>query len=186
MAFNSDEIKLEPIQLPYKATDSWLAVEYPEDLSDILHNTISFVLNFPDTFDSTQFQCGIIIDDWTESIPNKSELTGVTVHYNQPNAAPPQTLLLAIAPEEKGSWSWNTLIAILDDTLERAKLRAVEPDLIDSTNNAIMLPALISEFTADQSNISLDLTLNINAVASQVTNYTTNLKQEHAIRIQSN
>ena len=36
-----------------------------------------------------------------------SENTGISFRFNQPNAVPPQALLLAVTPEETGSWSWD-------------------------------------------------------------------------------
>ncbi len=30
-----------------------------------------------------------------------------------------------------GTWSWEALLAIVRDTMLRAKLRAVEPDMLD-------------------------------------------------------
>ena len=50
-------------------------------------------------------------------IPNRVETTGIAVHYNQPNAQPPQTLLLAVAPQLTGSWTWAALLGVLGDTL---------------------------------------------------------------------
>ncbi len=167
-SFEHGEISLDAIQLPYKANDTWLAAEYPDTIGEILHNTVSVVMNFPEGFEPALSQSGILIDDWTEVIPNRSEVTGVSINCNQPNAAPPQAILLAITPEEKGHWSWNDLVEILDDTLTRAKLRAVEPDMIDQTNLAVLFPALVSEFSAQQNNISLDYALNISKVNEAV------------------
>ena len=56
----------------------------------------------------------MLLDDWTEEIPTASETTGISFRFNQPNAAPPQTLLLAVTPEETGSWDWDDLVGILE------------------------------------------------------------------------
>jgi hypothetical protein len=105
-------------------------------------------------------QSGVLLDDWTEEIPTTSETTGISFRFNQPNAMPPQTLLLAVTPEETGSWDWDDLVGILADTLRRAKRRAVEPaqlEKLGSTWNAIA-PALVSEFsTLARNDVSLDL-----------------------------
>lgn len=73
---------------------------------------------------------------------------------------PPQALLLAVTPEETGSWSWDDLVGTLTDTLARAKRRAVEPAQLEKNGliwNA-MSPALVSEFsTLDKADVSLDL-----------------------------
>ena len=74
-----------------------------------------------------------MIDEWTEVVPVEKETTGVAFHYNRPNAQAPQALLLAVAPQLRGSWRWDDLVAIVTETLERAKMRAVEPDMVMQT-----------------------------------------------------
>jgi hypothetical protein len=64
-----------------------------------------------------------------------------------------------------GHWSWDTLVNIVNDTLRRAKLRAVEPHLLDAHKEnaelSVLLPAIISEFQQYDLNVSLDLRLNL-------------------------
>jgi hypothetical protein len=101
-----------------------------------------------------ELQCGILIDEWTELVPDKQETTGIAFHYDQPNAMPPQALLLAVTPEIKGNWTWQDLMDILNDTLDRAKTRAVEPDQIDNSAYAQFLPALLTAFSSSPVTIS--------------------------------
>jgi hypothetical protein len=77
---------------------------------------------------------------------------------------PPQALLLAVTPEETGAWSWEKLLGILNDTLLRAKLRAVEPRLLDTLqrpDTGVLLPAILSTFSQYGLDISLDYRLNV-------------------------
>ena len=39
------------------------------------------------------------IDELIERIPADQEDTGVAMHFDAPNTEPPQTMLLAVAPE---------------------------------------------------------------------------------------
>src|SRR4030095_8754506 len=97
---------------------------------------------------------------WTEEIPTAQETTGISFRFNQPNAAPPQTLLLVVTPEETGSWSWDDLVGTLNDTLDRAKRRAIELSQLEQQGMAwnAFAPALVSEFsTLAQNDVSLDL-----------------------------
>jgi hypothetical protein len=166
--FNEQVLVGEPYQLPYKLGDTWLATVFPDGTS-IDHDTISVVGYYPQGFNSAQEQCGFLVDEWTESIPNHDEVTGITFNYNQPNSAPPQALLLAMSPQETGQWTWDDLVATVLDTFARAKRRAVEPDIIDKqTGLSTLLPALLSEFSTGKNNISLDLALNIQYVREQV------------------
>ncbi len=163
-------LELELIQLPYRKKDSWLAVEFPatDELTqkpfNIAHDTLSIVAHGPGVFVPASKQSGLLVDDWVEFIPSQETLTGITFNYNQPNACPPQTLLLAVTPEERGRWSWEALVGILNDTLQRAKRRAVEPQVLDGLNKpelAVLLPALVADFSQYDLNISLDYRLNM-------------------------
>ena len=156
-----------PIQIPFRNNDSWLALELPATDPDdptkpfgISRDTLSIAAHGNTAFQPGLKQSGVMIDDWTEEIPTATETTGIAFRYNQPNAAPPQTLLLAVTPEETGSWNWDDLVGILNDTLQRAKRRAVEPDQLEKQSpvwNALA-PALVSEFsTIQQADVSLDL-----------------------------
>lgn len=172
---NADELTLEVVQLPYRTKDSWLSVEFPEKdkLSgkpfNIVHDTLSIVTHGEGTFTPAAKRAGLLIDDWTEMIPTNSETTGITFNYNQPNALPPQALLLAVTPEIKGHWTWDDLMGILNDTLHRAKLRAVEPQLLDNLIRPevnVLRPALLADFTQYDLNVALDYRMNLLALAT--------------------
>ena len=122
------------MQVPFRDKDSWLAVEFPEkDPIDptkpfgISRDTLSITPHGAAAFKAGARQRGVLLDEWTEEIPTASENTGISFRFNQPNAVPPQALLLAVTPEETGSWNWDDLVGTLTDTLARAKRRAVEP-----------------------------------------------------------
>jgi hypothetical protein len=167
--YNDDQLLLAPVQLPFRANDNWLAVEFPEKNADnspftIIDDTISVVIHGEGAFTTASAQCGLLIDEWTEVVPGKEALTGLTFNYNQPDAMPPQALLLAVTPQETGAWSWEKLVGILNDTLLRAKLRAVEPQLLDKLqrpDTGVLLPAVMSEFSQYGLDISLDYRLNV-------------------------
>lgn len=169
-----EDLKVDAVQLPYRAKDSWLAVEFPEtdvvtgEPFNIVHDTLSVVVH-GDAFTPAARQSGLLIDDWTETIPTAEETTGITFNYNQPNATPPQALLLAVTPQVKGHWTWEDLTGILNDTLQRAKLRAVEPRLLDEVDHtavSVLRPALVADFTQYDLNVSLDYRLNLIMLAN--------------------
>ena len=171
-ALNDTRLELSPVQVPYRPNDSWLAVELPEldpnntDPDDpekkfgISRDTLSIAAHGAAAFQAGARQSGVLIDDWTEEIPTASETTGISFRFNQPNAMPPQTLLLAVTPEETGAWDWDDLVGILADTLRRAKRRAVEPEQLEATGSVwnAFAPALVSELsTLFRNDVSLDL-----------------------------
>ena len=166
-ALSDTPLPMRPVQVPYRELDSWLAVEFPEsDPLDptrpfgISRDTLSITAHGTAAFDSATPQRGLLLDEWTEEIPTSRENTAITFRFNQPNAVPPQTLLLAVTPEETGSWRWDALVGTLNDTLARAKRRAVEPAQLEKEGlvwNALA-PATVSEFsTAAAADVSLDL-----------------------------
>lgn len=151
------------LQLPFKEKDSWLAVEFPEtDEATGLPfqpsaDTLSCVVFGEAAFNANALQSGLLLDEWTETIPAKEETTGLTFHYNQPNAEPPQTLLLAVCPDSTETWSWNALLGTVLDTFQRAKMRAVEPKhLYDNAVVNSLLPAVIAPINVRNANFSLD------------------------------
>ncbi len=169
--FNADRLSLLPIQLPYRAGDSWLAVEFPiTDPLDptqpfnIEHDTLSITIHGNAAFVPAAAQCGLLIDDWTEDIPTRKQTSGIAFNYDQPNVTPPQALLLAVPPNLKGHWTWDDLVGILNDTLLRAKLRAVEPQLLDTLDKAevgVLLPAILADFSQYDLSVALDYRLTI-------------------------
>jgi hypothetical protein len=175
---NGVTLPVKPVQVPYSAGDTWLAVGFPDvDPFDptkpftVKKDTLSVVIHGDQAFAPGQPHCGLLIDDWTESIPTPEQITGITFNYNQPNSFPPQAILLAVPPVIKGAWDWNELVNILNDTLLRAKLRAVEPQLLATVNKvetSVLLPAVLSNFTQFDLDISLDYRMNLQYVQEKL------------------
>ena len=177
----NDELKLEPIQLCTTKLNYWVGMEFPvnPDPSDPTMqppkgDVLSLVLeNNTPGFDISN---GMIIDDWVEMIPIKEVTTGVAFHYDQPNAKPPQSLIMAVTPEIKGNWSWKNVIDTIIETMELAKKRAVEPDelaktLVETetvTNNMLfshILPCVLTEISQKNVTISGNLNAALDAVS---------------------
>lgn len=155
--FDREPTSLQPLQLPFDPKAHWIAVEYPEvaiedlDLPTVFvprGEFLSIVRDLPEGHDAEDEQAGLLIDEWSEVIPNRFETTGIAAHYDQPNTEPPQCVLLAVSPTFKGHWEWNDLVDTLIDTFDRAKRRAVEPDFLRTTPYAQLLPAVLSTFTS--------------------------------------
>lgn len=68
----------------------------------------------------------VVLDDWTELAPAPTATTGVALPFDAPRAQPPQTILLAVAPPER-AWTVELLAATIAETVEVARLRAVDP-----------------------------------------------------------
>jgi hypothetical protein len=155
--FDREPLPLEPLQLPFDKKAHWIAMEYPEVPIELLDDPnvfvprgefLSIVQELPAGHDADDAQAGLLIDEWSEVIPNRFETTGIAAHYDQPNTEPPQCVLVAVSPTIKGRWEWNDLVDTLIDTFDRAKRRAVEPDFLRITPYAQLLPAVLSTFTS--------------------------------------
>jgi predicted nucleic acid-binding Zn-ribbon protein len=149
-------LEIAPLQFPFRSGDSWLGAEYPPTL-EVVHDTVSIVQHLPQGFAAAGAQCGLLVDEWTESVPLREEVTGLCFNFNAPNSAPPQAVLLAVSPRETGSWSWDDLVDSVLDTFRRARLRAIEPDVIgDMAGIGTLLPAVVAEFGTSAASVSLD------------------------------
>ncbi|MEK6281674.1 MAG: hypothetical protein AABN95_15065 [Acidobacteriota bacterium] len=156
-AFADESLTFKPLQLPFDKKAHWIALEFPKvkpeqlDDQDVFvpqNDFLSVVRQLPEDYDATGAQSGLLIDEWNEVIPNRTETTGIAIHYNQPNTEPPQCLLMAVSPNVNGRWEWDDLVDTVIDTFDRAKRRAVEPDFLRPTAYAQLLPAVLSSFTS--------------------------------------
>src|SRR4030095_4175875 len=95
--------------------------------------------------------------EWTEVVPAETETTGLTFHFDKPNAEPPQAMLLALPSSATGAWTWDDLVATLHETLDLARLRAVGPKELDQTALSVFLPATILATTWHPITISANL-----------------------------
>jgi hypothetical protein len=150
------------VQLPLHAagTDKWLGLEIPAGY-EVAGDTLSLVMELPAGYNAAQPQAGILLDEWTEAIPDPNVTTGIAMNYDDPNNEAPQSLLLAVTPEIKGRWLWNDLMDTLNETLDMAKKRAVEPDMIQQTILSQVLPAIMAPVNGTSAAPGLDFGRNI-------------------------
>ena len=164
---NSGQLDLNVVQLPLLPLNTssvpevrWLGVEYPDGY-EVPDEVLSLVFKLPSTYNAMNLQAGILVDEWTEEIPVKMAHTGIAVHFNNPDSEPAQTCLLAVSPNETGNWSWDDLMDTIEETLGWAKKRAVEPDHLNDTLFAQMLPATYAAISGTDDSPTLDYGRNI-------------------------
>lgn len=157
-SFQEKQLAIHIMQLPYETDDSWLGLEFPAGmqvgkgkLSMLVHHY--FPQNTNPDWGASDFS-GLLLDEWVEEIPGKEELTGISFQYNQPDSQPPQALLLAISPTEGKNWSWDNLSDIIEDTLRRAKQRAVGTSELAKTDWIGVLPGALAELSDTKANVS--------------------------------
>jgi hypothetical protein len=136
---------LVPLQFPVRPGDAWIGTAYGDSLAP---GDVASVVLLEPMPPLAATVCGLVIDDWTELVPAARETTGIAFHFNRPNSAAPQSLLLAVAPQLQGTWRWEDLVAVVLETFDRAKRRAVEPDLLMQTAYFQGLPTTLTEFSS--------------------------------------
>lgn len=150
-------------QLPLTTGDNyWLGMEFP-DGHEVPDDNLSLVMQLPAVYDnlSSALHAGFILDEWIEELPEQNASTGIAIHYDNPNSEPPQVCLLAVTPEVTGNWKWDDLMETLNETLDWAKKRAVDPDLIKTTPLSQVLPATMASLTGSGDAPTLDYGRNI-------------------------
>jgi hypothetical protein len=159
--------QLTPMQLPYKADDLWLALEYPSDY-EFDGDRLLLAMVYAKPFNKNEVQAGLLVDEWVEVVPTRNETTGIAFHYDAPNSEPPNTCLLAVSPELTGQWQWDDLIATINETLDLSKQRAVEPTHIDDTKFAQFLPATMVPTTRYLITQATNLLANVGKINAEV------------------
>lgn len=162
-AFQSSvELSLKPLQFPYIADDRWLALQFKDTSENFkpVGDKLLYTAHFALPYDKAKPVCGIVVDEWTEVLPAEEETTGIVFHYDQPNSEPPQTMLLMVPPVFQGEWSWENMVLSLEETLEAAKKRAVEPAQIETTAYAQFLPSTVSAVTTHLITVAMNLSQN--------------------------
>ncbi len=171
--FGSGSITLQPLQLPHRPGLPWLALDLPELDAEgepfaVDEDKLLYTAHYPAALNANGPIGGLLLDEWTEVIPSRSEETGLAVHYDRPNSEAPQTLLLALPAEFTGAWEWPDLVDTVRETMDMARLRAIEPDQIDTTAYARFLPTTVSAVTFKPITAMLNLAANNGLVAAYV------------------
>jgi hypothetical protein len=151
---------LTPVQLPHEAGRPWLALDVPSG-DDLSGEQLLYTSSLGPAFDPTAPMCGLLVDEWTEVIPARVQTTGVAFHHDRPNAEPPQAWLLAVPAVLGEAWSWDDLVGAVNDTLDSAKFRAIEPVHLDTTPYDALVPATHSAWTYPEISISNNLLRNV-------------------------
>jgi hypothetical protein len=155
--FGLHEPALQPIQLPYRQHDHWLGMELAVG-TQITEDRLLYTAHYASDQPLLQHnQCGLLLDEWTEVIPAERETTGIAVNLDRPDSEPPQAMLLVVPPVRTGTWNPDDLLAAIAETYELAQLRAVEPEHLDDTAYAQLLPATVLSATRRPITISTDL-----------------------------
>jgi hypothetical protein len=143
---------LHVAQIP--PADRWAAL--PQDGPLPPEGALSLVVYLPAPLGP--LVTGLWIDEWSEMIPTPEVTTGLAFNFDEPAAQAPQSILLAVSPDESSArWEMTALEAIVLETLDLARLRAVDPETLDQHSDVgELLPALSFTLNLKNDTISTD------------------------------
>jgi hypothetical protein len=124
-----EQMHLHVAQLPHRLDDRWAALAGPA-----VGGRVSLVAQASHAPAAGAPIVGLVIDEWTEVIPERTQMTGLGFHIDQPNSRAPQAILLAVPPTEDHVWNLETLEAIVLETLDLARLRLVDLEALGRTD----------------------------------------------------
>lgn len=85
---------------------------------------------------------GLLLDEWQDVFPATTQVTGISLHYENPGSEAANALLLAVPPRVGAPWTMDVLTSILQETLDLAKVRAVAPEDLQAGPLAQWLPGI--------------------------------------------
>ena len=148
------QLTLDVAQLPVPSSgiDRWMArpLRGTDNASGGRVSLAVHHLMHPGALDVSGPLAGLVIDEWTEVIPSRTETTGITLHYDAPASAPPNAVLLAVHPVPGEPWTVDTLEAVLRETIQCARLRAVDPDTMPGQVGHFLPAACFASNAGDQ------------------------------------
>lgn len=121
--------KVDIAQLPYVPGETWLGM--PFSTPPTSGRTALLFLNYAATLDAGETWAGLLMDDWSEIIPNETEQTGIAMHYESPQAQAPQAILVAVPAAQDYHWKFAPLSNAVEQTMNLMKIRAVSLEDLD-------------------------------------------------------
>jgi hypothetical protein len=122
-------LRLRVAQLPRRAGDRWVGLPATPQ-QPIGSGRLSLVVQALAAPVAGRPLAGLVVDEWTEVVPDRTQLTGVSFHVDQPDARAPQAILLAVSPTEAHVWSLGALEATVLETLDLARARLVDAEAL--------------------------------------------------------
>ncbi|MET0333329.1 MAG: hypothetical protein ABW190_03585 [Rhizobacter sp.] len=148
------QLSLQVAQLPFAAGERWIGLPPPPGKT-LQAGRLSLVVQGGAQVNTAQPLAGLWVDEWTEVVPSTTETTALAFQLDPPDACAPQSILLAVPPKPDAPWTAGLLYRVLLETLDLAKLRALDAESL--TDAAQYLPALYLAFNANDDAVSTDV-----------------------------
>lgn len=78
--------------------------------------------------------------------PDREQVTGLAINYNQPDAEAPNLMLLACQPTLR-EWTTSDLLSFVTEAFELSKIRKVNTDMVKKDQGlSTFLPAIANDY----------------------------------------
>lgn len=141
-------------QLPHASGGRWIGLPFGSEADRPAAGRLSLALHQPSPLGPSDPWVGLVLDEWVELIPRPTEDTGLAFHYDDPGAEAAQTVLVAVPPTQSPTWDLGTLLDTLNETLDLAKIRAVDSELLPLGQ---LLPAIYLAANPLRETVATDL-----------------------------
>jgi hypothetical protein len=141
-------------QLPHSPNARWVGLPFASEADRPPSGRLSLALHRAVAPPATTAWAGLLLDEWNEIIPRPIEDTAIAFHYDDPGAEAAQVVLIAVPPTQATSWDLETLLDTLNETLDLAKIRAVDGELLPLGQ---VLPAIYLAANPRSDTVSTDL-----------------------------
>jgi hypothetical protein len=126
-ALGHDMPRARIAQLPAgPAPQRWAALGFPSEAERPHSGLVGLALLGAPPPTATEQWCGVLLGEWPEIIPAVEEEAGIAVQYDAPGAQAPQAVLLAVPADNQPAWTYPVIERTLLDTLQLARVRALE------------------------------------------------------------
>ncbi len=107
---------------------SWIGLPTAPGTPAGATTSLVFIGNAPTPAPADPTLAGLVVDEWTETVPDADVTTGLTFHFDAPGEQAPQSILLAVPPApDKERWTLEDLEAAVLQAADVAQARAADP-----------------------------------------------------------
>ena len=148
-----DVVNLSILQFPFEPGAKWIGLPFDDAEPETAANKVSVAL-FGDVPTGAHF-AGLLVDAWTESVPNAKSDAAISFHFDQPGSRAPNAVLLATPPRLGEAWSVDTMLSVVQYALLTAKMRAVDATALNGVGQ--FLPAITLATNESGETVSTDI-----------------------------